>query len=140
MLDGQAFPDPCSRWQPDGLRGPSRVLAPSPPPPLADPPTIDRLVIYELHVGTFSAEGTFEGAIRYLRELAELGITAIEIMPVAEFPGRWGWGYDGVYIGAAQSSLQGTAGAPRPRREAAHRAGLAVILDVVYNHIGASGR
>jgi maltooligosyltrehalose trehalohydrolase len=96
------------------------------------------LVIYELHVGTFSREGTFSGAIPHLGPLAELGITAVEIMPVAQFPGRWGWGYDGVYLSAAQSSYGG------PHEflalvEAAHREGLAVILDVVYNHVGASG-
>jgi maltooligosyltrehalose trehalohydrolase len=101
-------------------------------------PVPDQLVIYELHVGTFSAEGTFAGAIPHLRALAELGVTAIEIMPVAEFPGRWGWGYDGVYLSAAQSSYGGPDGL-RGLVSAAHECGLAVILDVVYNHVGASG-
>ena len=96
------------------------------------------LIIYELHVGTFSAEGTFDGAIAYLPELAALGVTAIELMPVAEFPGARGWGYDGVYLGAAQSSYGGPDGLQR-LIEAVHAAGLAVILDVVYNHVGASG-
>jgi maltooligosyltrehalose trehalohydrolase len=138
VLDGgDPLPDPCSRWQPDGLRGPSRVY--DAPPPMRFPvPPLSDLVIYELHVGTFSPEGTFAGAIPYLSGLAELGITAIEIMPVAEFPGARGWGYDGVYISAAQSSY----GGPHELAKlvaAAHEAGLAVILDVVYNHVGASG-
>ena len=96
------------------------------------------LLIYELHIGTFSSEGTFDGAIAHLPELAELGVTAIELMPVAEFPGARGWGYDGVYLSAAQSSY----GGPEQFAQfvaSAHRSGLAVILDVVYNHLGASG-
>ena len=137
VLDGRRFPDPCSRWQPDGLRGPSRVASPR-PHRLQKCPGPDELVIYELHVGTFSEAGTFEGAIPYLRELAELGVTAIEIMPVAEFPGARGWGYDGVYISAAQSSYGGPEGLSALIR-AAHEHGLAVILDVVYNHVGTSG-
>jgi maltooligosyltrehalose trehalohydrolase len=96
------------------------------------------LVIYELHIGTFTAEGTFEAAISHFRELAELGVGAIEIMPVAEFPGDHGWGYDGVYLSAPQSSYGGPLGLSR-LVAAAHEAGLAVILDVVYNHVGVSG-
>ncbi len=138
LIDGRPLPDPCSRWQPHGLRGPSRVLTAADPQVGFDPPELDELVIYELHVGTFSAAGTFEGAIAHLPELAQLGVTAIEIMPVAEFPGARGWGYDGVYISAAQSSYGGPDGLRR-LVGAAHRAGLAVILDVVYNHLGASG-
>jgi maltooligosyltrehalose trehalohydrolase len=138
VLDRQALPDPCSRWQPEGLRGPSRVVAPAAPARLEGMPSLDELVVYELHVGTFSPEGTFDGAIPYLAGLAELGITAIEIMPVAEFPGRHGWGYDGVYLSAAQSSYGGPDGLLQ-LVEAAHGAGLAVLLDVVYNHVGASG-
>jgi maltooligosyltrehalose trehalohydrolase len=138
VLDGQGIPDPCSRWQPEGLRGPSRVLAPQPPPPPGQELSIDELVIYELHVGTFTEAGTFESAIPFLPELAELGVRAIEIMPVAEFPGHWGWGYDGVYLSAAQSSYGGPQGL-LALVEAAHREGLGVILDVVYNHVGASG-
>jgi len=95
-------------------------------------------VIYELHIGAFSDEGTFTGAIPHLAELAQLGVTAIEIMPVAEFPGARGWGYDGVYLSAAQSSYGGPEGLVK-LVGAAHEAGLAVILDVVYNHVGASG-
>ena len=138
LLGGEPLPDPCSRWQPDGIRGPSRVFAPEPPGALERPPSLRELVIYELHVGTFSAQGTFASAIPYLGELAELGVTAIEVMPVAEFPGRYGWGYDGVYLSAAQSSYGGPSGLLE-LVAAAHREGLAVILDVVYNHVGASG-
>ncbi len=140
-LDGATYPDPCSRWQPQGLRGPSRLLDTGAfewtdeefrAPALAD------AVIYELHVGTFSPEGTFESAIPYLHELADLGITVLELMPVAEFPGRHGWGYDGVYLSAAYSAYGGPQGLQR-LVNAAHELGLAVILDVVYNHVGASG-
>ncbi len=142
VLGGMELPDPCSRWQPDGLRGPSRVLDTSTlrddPQRRFAPPATEQLVLYELHVGTFTPEGTFEAAIPHLRELAELGVTAIEIMPVAEFPGRHGWGYDGVYISAAHSAYGGPHGLARLVR-AAHEVGLAVILDVVYNHLGASG-
>jgi len=138
VLDGRKLPDPCSRWQPGGIRGPSRILDLAPPaPPFQTPRTRD-LVIYEMHIGTFSPEGTFDAAIEHLPGLAELGVTAIEIMPVAEYPGGHGWGYDGVYISAPQSSYGGPLGLAR-LVAAAHEAGLAVILDVVYNHIGASG-
>ncbi len=138
VLDQQRWPDPCSRWQPQGLRGPSRILDVTSPPRSFEPAPLDQQVIYELHVGTFTPAGTFAAAIPHLRELARLGVTAIEIMPVAEFPGARGWGYDGVYISAAQSSY----GGPNELLalvEAAHEQGLAVILDVVYNHVGASG-
>src|SRR5205085_3334295 len=103
-----------------------------------DPPAPGELLVYELHVGTFTAPGTFAAAAEHLRELAALGVTAVEIMPVAEFPGAHGWGYDGVYISAAQSSYGGPFGFLQFVR-AAHDAGLAVILDVVYNHVGTSG-
>ena len=137
VIDGQPLPDPGSRWQPAGLRGASRVLGPDPGEPFA-PPSLNELVIYELHVGTFTQTGTFEAAREHLGELASLGVTAIELMPVAEFPGRHGWGYDGVYISAAHSAYGGPGGL-RALVQAAHRTGLAVILDVVHNHIGASG-
>jgi maltooligosyltrehalose trehalohydrolase len=137
VLDGEPLPDPAGRWQPSGLRGPSRVYAPRSHRPVARRP-LSQHVIYELHVGTFSEPATFDGAIPYLADLADLGVTAIEIMPVAEFPGARGWGYDGVYISAAQSSYGGPAGLQR-LVDAAHEAGLAVILDVVYNHVGTSG-
>jgi maltooligosyltrehalose trehalohydrolase len=139
VVNGKRFPDPCSRWQPDGLRGPSRVFDPGrieragrTPPSPAD------LVLYELHVGTFSRDGTFDGAIPYLGDLAALGVTTIELMPVAEFPGARGWGYDGVYLSAPQSSYGGPEALQR-LVQAAHAAGLGVVLDVVYNHLGASG-
>ena len=138
VLDGQPLPDPCSRFQAGGLRGPSRVVAPAPELLLPRPVSLDELVVYELHIGTFSAEGTFASAIPHLADLAALGVTAIEIMPVAEFPGARGWGYDGVYLSAAQSSYGGPHGLIE-LISAAHAEGLAVILDVVYNHVGASG-
>ena len=141
VADGSELPDPSSRWQPDGIRGRSRVVDPTrfdwtdagwQAPPLTD------MVIYEMHVGTFTPEGTFDAAIEHLRGLRELGVNAIELMPVAEFPGRHGWGYDGVYISAAQSSYGGPEGLQR-LVDAAHGEGVAVLLDVVYNHLGASG-
>jgi maltooligosyltrehalose trehalohydrolase len=138
LLGGRRYPDPASRWQPAGLRGPSRVYGVSAVKPFTPRP-LSQQVIYELHVGTFSPEGTFAGAIPFLEELAALGVTAIELMPVAEFPGARGWGYDGVYLSAAQSSYGGPAGL-QELVEAAHTVGLAVVLDVVYNHVGASGR
>jgi maltooligosyltrehalose trehalohydrolase len=140
-VDGVRLPDPCSRWQPEGIRGPSRVLdgaAFAWTDAGFQPPAPRDLVVYELHVGTFTRTGTFEAAIEYLRPLRELGVTAIELMPVGEFPGRHGWGYDGVYISAAHSAYGGPLGLQR-LVDAAHAEGLAVILDVVYNHIGASG-
>jgi maltooligosyltrehalose trehalohydrolase len=139
---GEELPDPCSRWQPAGLRGPSRLLDTrgfaSGRPGAFAPPAPEQLVIYELHVGTFTEPGTFAAATEHLQELAELGVTAIEVMPVAEFPGQRGWGYDGVYIAAAQSSYGGPVEFAA-LVAAAHEHGLAVILDVVYNHLGASG-
>ena len=141
VLDGNELPDPSSRWQPHGLRGRSRLLDARDLPGASDrfiAPSPDQLLIYELHVGTFSEAGTFLGAIEHLDALAQLGVTAIELMPVAEFPGARGWGYDGVYLSAAQSSY----GGPLELAQlvaAAHERGLAVILDVVYNHVGASG-
>jgi maltooligosyltrehalose trehalohydrolase len=141
LVDGVERPDPYSRWQPEGLRGPSRLLDPATfewSDQSWSPPGMSELVIYELHVGTFTAEGTFEAVIGHLRELRELGVTAIELMPVAEFPGRHGWGYDGVYLSAAHSAYGGPHGFQK-LIDAAHAEGLAVLLDVVYNHVGASG-
>ena len=140
-VDGVHLPDPCSRWQPEGIRGPSRVLDAAAFDWTDDgfePPPLRELVLYELHVGTFTPEGTFEAAIPHFRSLRELGITAIELMPVAEFPGRHGWGYDGVYLNAAHSAYGGPLALQR-LIDAAHREELAVILDVVHNHLGASG-
>jgi maltooligosyltrehalose trehalohydrolase len=140
LLDGVERPDPCSHWQPHGIRGPSRLLDPASFPWSSDPPRVEleTAVLYELHVGTFTPDGTFAAAIPHLPGLRELGVTAIELMPVAEFPGRRGWGYDGVYPSAAQASYGGPHGLQR-LVDAAHAEGLAVILDVVYNHVGASG-
>ena len=141
VADGRRYPDPCSRWQPKGLRGPSRIVDPSAfawTDAAWDGVALRDLVIYELHVGTFTQDGTFDAAIEHLPALAELGVTAIELMPVAEFPGRHGWGYDGVYLWSAFSAYGGPEGLAR-LVDAAHAAGLAVILDVVYNHVGASG-
>ena len=142
VLDGASpLPDPVSRFQPYGVRGPSRIVNPYAFEwhdaawrglPMAD------YVIYELHVGAFTRAGTFDAAIEYLPQLAELGITAIELMPVAEFPGTRNWGYDGVHLYAPQHSYGGP-DALRRLVDAAHGAGLAVILDVVYNHVGPEG-
>lgn len=110
---GRELPDPASRHQPRGLRGPSRVLDTKAFAWTDDgfaPRPLGEHVIYELHIGTFSGEGTFDAAIEHLPALARLGVTAIEIMPIAEFPGRHGWGYDGVYLSAAQSSYGGPLG------------------------------
>ncbi|MDX6678754.1 MAG: maltooligosyltrehalose trehalohydrolase [Solirubrobacteraceae bacterium] len=141
LLGDHELPDPSSRHQPQGLRGPSRIVDPrafawtddgfAPHPPAAQ-------VIYELHIGTFTPEGTFAAAIEHLPELARLGITSIEVMPIAEFPGNHGWGYDGVYLSAAHSAYGGPDGFQQ-LVDAAHAHGLGVILDVVYNHVGASG-
>ncbi len=140
VLGRERLPDPASRSQPEGLRGPSQVVGTagfglSRPSAAFRAAPMNRQVIYELHIGTFSPEGTFAGAIPYLADLAELGVTALEVMPIAEFPGTRGWGYDGVYISAAQSSYGGPAGFAA-FVAAAHACGLAVILDVVYNHVG----
>ncbi len=141
VLDGTAWPDPCTRWQPEGLRGPSRVVDPA-RFSWSDAGwggvALEDLVLYELHVGTFTHEGTFDAAIPYLEGLRDLGVTAVELMPVAEFPGVRGWGYDGVYLWSAQSSYGGPEGLAR-LVDAAHAAGLGVVLDVVPNHVGASG-
>jgi len=141
-LDGERYrPDPRSRWQPEGVHGPSVVVDPTrfvwtdagfTGHALRD------LVFYELHVGTFSTAGNFEAIIPHLPALVDLGITAVELMPVSEFPGSRNWGYDGVYLFAPQS----TYGGPRGLRrlvDACHTAGLSVVLDVVYNHLGPEG-
>jgi maltooligosyltrehalose trehalohydrolase len=141
-LDGERYrPDPASRFQPEGVHGPSVVVDTAVFPwtdggfrghELAD------VVLYELHVGTFTRTGTFEAVIPHLPQLVDLGVTALEIMPVAEFPGSRNWGYDGVHLFAAQS----TYGGPRGLRrlvDACHAQGLSVVLDVVYNHLGPEG-
>jgi maltooligosyltrehalose trehalohydrolase len=133
--------DPCSLHQPDGVPGPSAVFRPDRFPwtdkhwkgvPRAD------LVFYELHVGTFTPQGTFDAIIPRLESLRDLGVTAIELMPVAQFPGTRNWGYDGVLPYAAQNSYGGPEALQR-LVDAAHKAGLAVFLDVVYNHFGPEG-
>ncbi|MCU1364319.1 MAG: maltooligosyl trehalose hydrolase [Acidimicrobiaceae bacterium] len=138
---GHAVADPASRCQPDGVHGPSEVVdlaryewsdAAYRPRPLWDH------VIYELHVGTFSPGGTFESALEQLDALVELGVTAVELMPIAQFPGERNWGYDGVFAYAVQNSYGGPYGLQR-FVDVAHGKGLAVILDVVYNHLGPEG-
>ncbi|MDX1649670.1 MAG: malto-oligosyltrehalose trehalohydrolase [Myxococcota bacterium] len=141
VLDERARPDPVSRLQPHGVHGPSRVVDPDafgwtdagfPGVPRPD------LVFYEVHVGTFHPRGSFEGVAERLAELRELGVTALELMPVAAFPGRRNWGYDGVFPYAVQASYGGPEGLKR-LVDAAHAAGLGVFLDVVYNHLGPEG-
>lgn len=133
-------PDPASRYQPEGVHGPSQVISP-------DYAWSDKswrgldfkdALIYELHIGTFTREGTFDSAIEKIPYLRELGITVVEIMPVAQFPGERNWGYDGVYPFAVQNSYGGPQGLKK-FTDACHRAGLGVILDVVYNHLGPEG-
>jgi malto-oligosyltrehalose trehalohydrolase len=142
VLDGEGpFPDPRSLRQPDGVHGLSRVHDHQRfrwtddawrGRPLAGS------VLYELHVGTFTPEGTFEAAIGRLGHLVELGVDAVELMPVAAFPGRHGWGYDGVDLWAVHEPYGGPDGLKR-FVDACHRRGLAVVLDVVYNHLGPNG-
>jgi maltooligosyltrehalose trehalohydrolase len=139
LLDGERRrPDPASRSQPDGVHGDSEVVGPfqwrhrQPARPLRE------WVIYELHVGTFTREGTFDGVARELPRLAELGVNAVELMPVGAFPGRRNWGYDGVAWYAPHAAYGGPEGLQR-LVDAAHGLDLAVILDVVYNHLGPEG-
>lgn len=138
---GELLPDPCSRFQPEGPHGPSLIV---------DPDafawrdhdwsglTMRGQVIYELHIGTFTPEGTFDSAITRIDALKDLGITVIEVMPVAEFPGRWNWGYDGVGL-YAPAHVYGDPEALKRFVDEAHLRGLGVILDVVYNHLGPDG-
>jgi maltooligosyltrehalose trehalohydrolase len=133
-------PDPASRHQPDGVHGPSKVTGGA--FAWADDAwrgiPLQKYILYELHIGAFTLEGTFDAAIARLPDLVELGVTAIEIMPVAQFAGDRNWGYDGVLPFAVQDSYGGPDGLKR-LVDAAHRAGLAVVLDVVYNHLGPEG-
>jgi maltooligosyltrehalose trehalohydrolase len=141
-LDGREFrPDPASAFQPQGVHGPSMVI---------DQGAyrwndegwkgygLSELIIYELHVGTFTPQGTFEGVAQKLDYLQKLGITAIELMPVSQFPGERNWGYDGTYPFAPQNSYGGVTGL-KGLVDAAHQRGIAVILDMVYNHFGPEG-
>jgi maltooligosyltrehalose trehalohydrolase len=134
-------PDPASRWQPDGPHEPSAYV---------DPRAFawtdagwqglskDGQIVYELHVGTFTAAGTWRAAVEQLEELARIGITVVEMMPIADFPGRFGWGYDGVAL-YAPAHMYGTPDDLRAFVDRAHAVGLGVILDVVYNHLGPDG-
>ena len=139
VLDGRRLPDPYARCLPQGVHGPARVVGTHyqfrhalPARPLAGQ------VIYELHVGTFTSEGTFAATRRRLPALLELGVTTVELMPVAAFAGARGWGYDGVALFAPHESY-GSADELRELVDAAHALGLGVLLDVVYNHFGPSG-
>jgi len=139
VLDGERKrPDPRSRFQPNGPHGPSRLVELGPAPPPFTPPALHELVFYELHCGTFTPAGTFDAATHRLDHLAGLGVTAVELMPVAAFPGARGWGYDGVDLYAVHAAYGGPAGFRR-FVDACHAAGLAVFLDVVYNHLGPDG-
>jgi len=141
LPDGRELPDPASRFQPLGVHGPSEVVA-------IDPSrwqdsgwsglALEDYIIYELHVGAYTPEGTFDSIIPFLPNLRELGVTAIEIMPLAQFPGGRNWGYDGVYPFAVQNTYGGPEGLER-LVNAAHACHLAVVLDVVYNHLGPEG-
>jgi maltooligosyltrehalose trehalohydrolase len=141
LLDSGAFPDPASRFQPQGPHGCSRIVDPA-----AFPWTDgawrgvarEGQVLYEMHIGTFTPEGTWAAAMAQLGHLAELGITLIEVMPVADFPGRYGWGYDGVNV-FAPTRLYGEPDDFRRFVDHAHGLGVGVILDVVYNHLGPDG-
>jgi maltooligosyltrehalose trehalohydrolase len=139
--DEQLLPDPASRFQPEGPHGPSRVVDPA-TFAWSDAGwgglTLAGQVFYELHLGTFTREGTWQAAARELPALAALGVTAVEMMPVAEFPGRFGWGYDGVDL-FAPTRLYGEPDDLRRFVDRAHALGLGVVLDVVYNHFGPDG-
>ena len=141
LEDGRELPDPASRFQPEGVHGPSQLVdlnafrwtdhdwkgIP-----------LEGSIFYEVHVGTYTPEGSFDAVIQYLPELANLGVTTIELMPIAQFPGARNWGYDGVYPFAVQNTYGGPEALQR-LVNAAHEHGLAVALDVVYNHLGPEG-
>src|SRR5580698_7201271 len=139
--DPQSYPDPRSQWQPDGVHAPSRIYDQGSfswsdsafhAPALADG------IIYEMHIGTFTPAGTLDAAISRLDYLRDLGVTHVELMPVASFPGDRGWGYDGVALFAVHQPYGGP-DALKSFVDAAHTRGLAVLLDVVYNHFGPVG-
>jgi len=134
----EALPDPASRSQPDGVHGLSEVVAPGAPTSAWDAPELRDWVIAEVHVGTASKDGTFDGLAGYVDHLATVGVNAVELMPVAQFPGTRNWGYDGVFPYAAQHSYGGPAGLRR-FVDGCHARGVAVILDVVHNHLGPEG-
>jgi maltooligosyltrehalose trehalohydrolase len=143
-VNNRFYPDPASRFQPDGPHGPSCIVDPTrfqwtdshwPGPAAAG---LKGQIIYEMHIGTFTREGTWRAAAQQLEELARIGITVIEMMPVADFPGKFGWGYDGVNL-FAPTHLYGAPDDLRSFIDRAHSLGLGVILDVVYNHFGPDG-
>jgi maltooligosyltrehalose trehalohydrolase len=141
LSDGKEYPDPASRWQPDGVHQPSAVFSPG-AYAWSDQDwrgiAREDLSIYELHVGTFTPEGTFDAIIPRLAALRELGIAVIELMPVSQFPGDRNWGYDGVHPFAVQASYGGPRGLQR-LVDRVHRERLGVFLDVVHNHLGPEG-
>jgi maltooligosyltrehalose trehalohydrolase len=142
-LDGEESlcPDPASRFQPLGPHGPSQIVDSTSyrwrASAFSGPPERGQ-VLYEMHIGTFTREGTYAAAARELAELARIGVTTLELMPVAEFPGRFGWGYDGVALWSP-THLYGSPDDLKRFVDAAHESGLSVILDVVYNHLGPDG-
>ena len=142
-LDGDSYfcPDPASRFQPQGPHGPSEIVDPAKfqwTDQSWGGVSSEGNVLYEMHIGTFTPNGTWEAASRELKELVDVGITVIEVMPIADFPGRFGWGYDGVNL-FAPTRLYGRPDDFRHFVNRAHEAGLGVILDVVYNHLGPDG-
>lgn len=138
--DGDAFPDPASRFQPQGVHGPSQVIDPSFDWTDRDWQGVPAAgqVLYEIHIGTFTAEGTWAAAMRELPYLRDVGVTCLEVMPVAEFPGEFGWGYDGVDLFAPYHPY-GTPADMRAFINRAHELGIGMILDLVYNHFGPDG-
>jgi maltooligosyltrehalose trehalohydrolase len=135
------FPDPRSPWQPDGVHAPSRVLDHEHFPREESsftPPPLENALLYELHMGTFTKEGTYAAAATHLKHLQELGVTHVELLPIAAFPGTRGWGYDGVSLYAPYAPY-GTPDELKEFIQAAHQMGIAVLLDVVYNHLGPDG-
>src|SRR5947209_11107282 len=139
--DEQERPDPVSRWQPTGVHGPSRVVDPDAfvwTDQMWRGLPLREFLIYELHTGTFTPEGTFAAIIPKLEHWQQLGVTAVELMPVAEFPGGRNWGYDGTHPYAPHSAYGGPQGL-KTLVNACHEKGLAVVLDVVYNHLGPEG-
>lgn len=135
------FPDPASQFQPEGVHGPSQTIDHSSYQWKDDNwkgTSMKEWIIYELHVGTFTEQGTFEAVIDRLHDLIDVGINAIEIMPVTQFPGNRNWGYDGVFPYAVQNSYGGPDGLKK-LVDACHQKGIAVVLDVVYNHLGPEG-
>jgi len=138
-LDGDGpFPDPWSRWQPEGVHGPSALLARGHAVVHRPVPRLRSQATYEMHIGTFSAGGDYAGARRRLDSLAALGVDTVQVMPLSEWPGRWNWGYDGTYF-HAPTRAYGTPAELRQFVAAAHARGLSVLVDAVFNHLGPDG-